>query len=187
MISVVIPCREHENAYTTLYSLAGQTLQPSQIIVVPDEGRGACWARNRGLELVTTPLVLFSDNDIVWEYNALDILYRVLQVERYASYAYGSYYLDGKLIGDQEFNADLLRQRSYISTMSLCWVEDFPGFDESLERLQDWDLYLTYLENGCNGVYCGTHCFSTVKRKGISFGGQDWNTSVDIIKRKHKL
>lgn len=188
MITVVIPCRETENAYVTLRSLAKQTLQPSAIVVVHDEGKGANWARNRGFEMVKTPYVLFSDNDIAWEPDALANLYSAMQVDGHASYAYGGYTIDGKPHSFREFSAYALQQNNYISTMSLIWAEDFAGFDESLQRLQDWDLWLTMLKRDHVGVYCGHKVFSTKRRAGITFGsGISWEDARAIVARKHGL
>lgn len=188
MITVVIPCRETENAYVTLRSLAKQTLQPAAIVVVHDEGKGANWARNRGFEMVKTPYVLFSDDDIAWEPDALANLYSAMQVDGHASYAYGGYTIDGKPHSFREFSAYALRQNNYISTMSLIWAEDFAGFDESLQRLQDWDLWLTMLERDHVGVYCGHKVFSTKRRAGITFGdGISWEEARAIVARKHGL
>lgn len=188
MITVVIPCRESENPYITLRSLAKQTLQPAVIVVVYDEGRGANWARNRGFSMVQTPFVLFSDNDIEWQPDALANLYSAMQVDSHASFAYGGYTMDGKAHGFREFSPHALRQNNYISTMSLIWAEDFPGFDESLQRLQDWDLWLTMLERDKVGVYCGHKIFGTRKRPGITHGGGiSWEDARDIVARKHGL
>lgn len=188
MITVVIPCRESENPYTTLRSLAKQSLQPSAIVVVYDEGRGANWARNRGFEMVQTPFVLFSDNDIEWEPYALESLYNTLQQQPQASYAYGWYEMNGAKFGVIDFSADPLRSNNYISTMSLIHSDDFPGFDESLQRLQDWDLWLTMLEHDKLGVYCGHKVFSTKKRAGITHGGGiSWEDARAIVARKHGL
>ncbi len=188
MITVVIPCRESENPYTTLRSLAKQTLQPAAIVVVHDEGKGANWARNRGFEMVKTPYVLFSDNDIEWEPDALANLYNSLRMHATARYAYGWYEMDGQRVNAIEFSAKVLRTNNYISTMSLIRAKDFPGFDETLQRLQDWDLWLTMLERGKVGVYCGHKIFSTKKRAGITFGnGISWEDARAIVARKHGL
>lgn len=60
-IAVVIPCRETEDAYITLYSLCRQSVLPNEVHVIYDQGNGANWARNRGFETVKTKYVLFSD------------------------------------------------------------------------------------------------------------------------------
>ena len=188
MITVVIPCRETENPYVTLRSLAKQMLQPAVIVVVHDEGRGANWARNRGFEMVKTPYVLFSDNDIEWQPDAIANLYNTLETQPQVSYAYGWYLLGGLCHSNVVFDADRLRRNNYISTMSMIRSADFPGFDESIERLQDWDLWLTMLAQGKTGVHCSKHIFTTGRRAGITFGdGISWEEARAIVSRKHGL
>lgn len=188
MITVVIPCRESENPYTTLRSLAQQTMPLTSVVVVYDEGKGANWARNRGFGMAQTPYVLFSDNDIDWQPDALKDLHTALEKHPQASYAYGGYTIDGTPHSFREFSPYALRTNNYISTMSLIRSADFPGFDESLQRLQDWDLWLTMLERDKVGVYCGRKIFTTRKRPGITHGGGiSWEDARGIVARKHGL
>lgn len=186
MITVVIPCRESENAYTTLESLSRQTMMPVDVHVIYDQGKGANWARNQGFKWVRTKYVLFSDNDIEWLPTALESLHRVFQVHPEVSVSYGWYMLEGKIVGNRQFNAHALRANNYISTMSLIRADRFPGFDENLQRLQDWDLWLTMLERGCYFASCNEQIFSTKKREGITFGkGMDWEQAREIVLTKH--
>ena len=61
-------------------------------------------------------------------------------------------------------------------------------FDEEIERLQDWDLWLTMLDEGKSGVYCGEIIFDTERKNGISQNGKiDLETAINIIKAKHLL
>jgi hypothetical protein len=41
----------------------------------------------------------------------------------------------------------------YIHTTSLIRRDHFVGFDPSLKRFQDWDLWLTMMEKGDHGYY----------------------------------
>lgn len=186
-ISIVIPNRENENPYETLKSLAGQ-FRHSEVIIVYDEGKGANWARNRGAELARGEYLLFSDNDIIWENEAVDDLYYTLLSTPSAGYCYGWYEMDGKQLCKQPFSLQLLWKQNYISTMSLIRKELFPGFDERLHRLQDWDLWLTLLSDGVRGVYCPHKIFTTKKREGITFGnGISWEEARKIVMEKHGL
>lgn len=189
LISIVIPHRKNESADITLESLKKQTFQNFVIILVEDsEGRGANWARNEGFKQVKTPFVLFSDNDIEWESNALEILLFKLQQNPQASYSYGYYEIgDGVILGRIKFRPRTLVKNNFISTMSLIRTEDFPGFDENLKRLQDYDLFLTMLRNHKIGVYCGCKIFRTKdNNKGIS-KNNDLEEADKYIVSKHKL
>lgn len=185
--TVVIPCRETENAYITLHSLGRQSILPSEVYVIYDQGNGASWARNRGFKAVKTKYVLFSDNDIEWLPTALESLQRTLDLNPECSVAYGWYVMEGQVIGNHIFNPKTLWGNNYISTMSLIRADHFPGFDESLQRLQDWDLWLTMVERGYRFVFCPQQLFSTKKRDGITFGnGISWQEAYAIVKAKHE-
>lgn len=186
-ITVIIPCRETENAYKTLSSLAYQTLQNFNVIIVFDEGKGANWARNQGFKHVDTPFVLFSDNDIAWDQEAIETLTEALKNSG-ASYAYGSYEMDSRIYCNNPFDAETLKKGNYISTMSLIRTADFPGFDENIKRLQDWDLWLTMLGHGQYGISCGKKIFTTAVRSGITFGKNiSYDEAALILKIKHNL
>jgi glycosyltransferase involved in cell wall biosynthesis len=179
----------------TMRTLGRQTFRDFLPVVVWDERRtGASRARNKGFRKADTELVLFSDDDINWRPGALESMVRALDANPMASYAYGAYrsnWRDPKqirTIGQREFDPGLLRKRNYISTMSVIRAAAFPGFDESLKRYQDWDLWLTMLEQGKTGIYCGETIFETrLDRGGISFGSIPINEARAIIQRKHGL
>ena len=188
-LTIVIPLREGSSPETTLRSLARQTFSDFDIVVVQDEKGNANWARNCGFMSVRTPFVLFSDDDIDWYPDALHCLLETLHRNPQASYSYGAYVMDdGRIQCRQEFVPALLRARNYISTMSLLRTEDFLGFDEELQRLQDWDLWLTLLERGKVGVYCGCIIFATKLRPGITYGGGiDYDVAERIVRNKHGI
>ena len=190
LISVIIPSRWSEEIIS-LPSLEGQTYKNIEIIIKKDKfKKGAPSMRNSGFKESKGKFVLFSDNDLIWDKNAISILYETLIKNENASYSYGSYTLDGKLIGNKEFSSHDLWKWNYISTMSLIRREDFPGFDVSLKKFQDWDLWLTMLEKGKVGKYCGECVFSTkIRPNGITFGKDtpDSNVAREIIMKKHSI
>jgi glycosyltransferase involved in cell wall biosynthesis len=165
-----------------------QSLRPDFIIVVPDQGRGANWARNRGIELCTTEFVLPSDADISWYPDALENLHASLQRHPEASYSFGSYDMGDTVYCMDPFDAELLKRRNIASTMSLVRRLDFCGFDESILRFQDWDAWLTMLERGKIGIHCGSHIFKTETRQGITLDPSiSCTTALEVISRKHNL
>lgn len=186
-LTIVIPHRTTEDAETTLQSLKNQTWQDFKTVVVSDEGKGANWARNKGFEQCDTEFVLFSDNDIEWKENALEVLYETLRHFPRASYSYGRFMIDNVIWGHQMFDPVKLRLGNYISTMSMIRSKDFPGFDESLKGYQDWDLWLTMLKQGKRGAYCNELIFTTEPRNGISANRDKTMEAARAINDKHDL
>lgn len=189
LITIVIPLREIDNAEITLKSLANQTCQDFTVIEVKDQGKGAPWARNEGFKQVKSEFVLFSDGDIDWKPHALQSLLYALRVSK-ASYSYGRYKLNNDLWSHQPWNTQMLKQKNYISSMSLIRTKDLPTipWDENIMRLQDWDLWLTLLDQGKRGVYCEDLIFETQVKPGISFGNPvSYVDAVLIIKKKHHI
>ena len=188
-LSIVIPCRNGSYPRVTLQSLARQTFRDFDVIVSFDHGRGANWARNRGFRLVRSGMVLFSDDDIEWNPDALLQLKSTLDAHPGASYSYGTYTIPGVGVrANVPFDPLRLRRVNYISTMSMIRTKDFPWFDESIRRFQDWDLWLTLLARGKTGVHCGTEIFRTRQRNGITHGNPlNPLEATRIIKAKHHL
>lgn len=189
LISVVIPSRVGEEIIS-LPSLEGQTYEKLEIIIEYDKKKeGASKMRNKGAKKAKGEFILFSDNDLEWDKHAFATLYKCLVKNTGASYAYGSYTLDGKIVGNREFSSHDLWKWNYISTMSLIRREEFPGFDESLKRFQDWDLWLTMLNNGKVGKYCGEHMFKTKLREGITYGKDalDPTEARKVLLAKHSI
>ena len=150
--------------------------------------------------------ILFCDADIVLRRDCLEKMVRALEAHPEASYAYSSFKFGWKKFKLWPFDAARLRKMPYIHTTALIRAEHFPGWDESITRLQDWDLWLTMLEQGKIGVWVPEVLFQVVNTKGTmsswipSFvykipkwlGVQPkavmrYNEAVVRIKEKHRL
>lgn len=192
-LTVVIPLRETDEPDLTLESLSKQTFQDFKTVIVRDEGRGANYARNKGFKQVDTELVLFSDNDIQWQTEALQTLVGVLERTPKASYSYGRYLLGKDMWSHEAWNPQLLKQHNYISTMSVIRTVDLRllgdrPWDESIHRLQDWDLFLNLLINhNKRGVYVEDLIFTTPLKDGISHNGMDYLDAILTVKKKHGI
>jgi glycosyltransferase involved in cell wall biosynthesis len=139
--------------------------RPAEIIVNDNPG-GAPKKRNDGYEKSTQPYIFFCDDDILLRKDTLEKLFDLLQKNPTKAYAYTGYHgivmhpqthpMRGNFdIPSIPFNGTRLKQGNFISTMALVRRECLPQpkpFDESLKRLQDWDLWLTMLENGNEGI-----------------------------------
>lgn len=176
LISVIIPAY---NAATTLPllldCLQAQTYRNFECIVIDDgssdntaeiaknhplkpriiqqSNAGAPAARNRGAREAAGAYLLFCDADVTLKPEALQKMVDALAANPEASYAYSDYYFGNIFFDLSTVQPEDLRQRPYIHTTSLIHAKDFPGFDEQLQRFQDWDLWLTLLEQNKHGVY----------------------------------
>lgn len=124
--------------------------------------RGAPAARNNGFRRSKGEYILFCDADAVLAPQALEIMKTALENNPDASYVYSSFNWGKKLFKLDEFNPKKLRTMPYIHSMSLIRREAFPksGWDESISKFQDWDLWLTMLEEGKIGLWIPEVLFS---------------------------
>ncbi len=154
------------------------------ITFVHQENRGAAAARNRGFSYChperrtakpaevegsnatdTVDYVIFCDADVKMHPDCLEKMKRALEEHPEASYAYSSFKFGFKTFICGPFDAEHLRKMPYITTTSLMRAKDFPGFDESLKKFQDWDLWLTMLEQNKTGVWVPEVLFTIKPRK----------------------
>ena len=231
-ISVVIPAYQHASTLKDcLDSVFGQTYEQLEVIVVNDgstdhtdqvidkyhkrltyieqKNAGSNPARNRGWKEAKGAYVIFCDADVRMHPNMIQTLFQALQDHPEASYAYSSFKFGWKTFGGVPFSAERMRKRNFVHTSALVRSEDFPGFDEDIQRLQDWDVWLTMLEGGKTGVLVPEMLFE-VAIEGESRVGSSWMPSFmykmpwkklgwmpkqvqkyeqarDIIARKHHL
>lgn len=189
LISVIIPAYQHAEALPAcLTSVFAQTYRNVEVILVNDgstdateeaiapwrdrmtyvfqENAGGNAARNRGYDLSTGAYVIFCDADIIMHPEMLEKMRAALGAHPEASYAYSSFRFGFKTFRLWEFDAEKLRKMNYVHTTSLIRREHFPRFDESIRRLQDWDLWLTMLEQGHAGVWIPEYLFEAIPHKG---------------------
>lgn len=179
-ISVIVPHYNHARVLArALESAVGQSQKDIEIIVVDDcseevqkeylrekimpkfpqvkfvfvEHAGAAAARNCGFKESKGEYVIFWDADIVGQLEMLAKMKKALDEHPEASFAYSSFKFGWKKFACGAFDAERLKQLNYITTTSLIRREHFPGFDESLKKFQDWDLWLTMLDQGHKGIW----------------------------------
>lgn len=182
MISLIIPVYNHADTLRPcLLSLVRQTYRPLETIIVNDgstdnfsetmekiltepifkdlniklinqSNQGGNAARNHGFRESQGELVFFCDADIIAKDQMLEKLAHALQKNPQASYAYSQFKFGWKKFSSHVFDPGLLKKVNYINTMALIRRQDFVGFDESIRRFQDWDLWLTMLEQNKTGV-----------------------------------
>lgn len=175
----------------------------SILSVISQENSGAPVARNCGFASSKGDYVIFWDADTLAHPQMLQKMFAYLQKFPDASYAYSQFKFGWKRIKSQHFDADKLKQVNYIDITSLIRRADFSKFDESLKRFQDWDLWLTMLEQNKTGVFVPEVLYEKVvgSREGIStwlpsFVYQlpwkskqvkNYDDAKEIILKKHNL
>lgn len=190
---MVIPRKEHQTSKVTLKALKSQNFNDYEVIEVPDEGKGANWARNKGAAKAKADLILFCDNDIEWEPDGIVDLYDTLTSNPNKAYSYGAYvsYHEGfpeVIYGDFDFDDSILEDHNYISTMCLVRAKDFEevgGFDEKIERFQDWDLWLTMLKHGKEGIWTRSIIFASKSKLAVPDAVR-YEELKQIVKQKYE-
>lgn len=165
-------------------------------IVIEVDGVNACDKRNRGSAKATQPYLFFCDDDCVMKPDCLPSLLWALEADPGASFAYG----DGEHVSyeggspssrvvrkSRPWDPNILRQSNYIDTGSLIRRAAFPLFDPAIQRLQDWDLWLTLLRDGHKGVYVEktiseNHFFDIGISNSVPLGPAN-----EAIRKKHGL
>lgn len=215
----------------TLESIAAQTYKNIEVIIINDgstdntekvferfvtknnlnntylfvnqENQGAPSARNHGARKARGDFLFFCDADAILKKDALEKMLQALSENTQASYVYSSFYWGKKIFKLWPFDAERLKKMPYIHTMALIRREKFPenGWDESIKKLQDWDLWLTMLEQGNVGYFVDEVLFKVIPVGGISSwlpsfaykflpwlrDVKKYNEALKIVKQKHNL
>jgi glycosyltransferase involved in cell wall biosynthesis len=184
-----------EALYSALLSISKQTIKDIEVIVVDDgsethvdcgkqnadfdfpiqmirqENKGAPAARNRGLQEAAGEYVIFWDADVTAQTDMLETMACKLDQHASVSFVYADFEIGLSLPGiykrmtAQSFDARALKKNNFIHTTSLIRRKDAALWDESLERFQDWDYWLTLTEKGRQGMWID-ECLFTVKAGG---------------------
>ncbi len=228
MISIVIPVyNQADKIIKCLNGIKNQTYQNFEIIIVNDgsednidealnsfknkfdkfliinqKNSGSNVARNRGTKEVSGKYVIFCDADLILRSDALELMLNTLKKNPDISYAYPSHRFGKKLFKLWEFDEEKLKQMPYIHTTALIRKDHFPGFDEDIKRLQDWDLWLTMLKQNHVGKWIPEVLFKIIDTNATmsswlpSFAYKllpflpkvkKYKEAVAIIKAKHSL
>ncbi len=178
LVSIIIPVFNRPEVFErSLASALEQTYSNIEIIVVDDgsnpsitienkrvqlfhqANKGAPAARNFGFSKSSGEYVIFWDADVMADSRMIEKMVVALENNPAASYAYSDFYFGKKKMPARPFDANCLRKVNFITTISLIRREDFPGFDESIIKFQDWDLWLTMLQKNKTGVYVPEYLF----------------------------
>jgi len=161
------------------------------------EHMGANYARTKGFQEVTSNFVVFCDADIFFYPNALERMMDVLKRNANADFVYSDFIWkseeDGYLMMMKAipWNVQRLYEKNYISFVSLVKTsiaERAMPLDKTIDRLQDWDFWLTLAQKGFMGKYISESLFIAIlKSSGISSrDNMDYLKWKQVIQNKHR-
>lgn len=157
------------------------------------EHGGAPKARNFGFTKTTggeDDVVSFWDADCYAEPEMTKMWVKTFERNPEADFVYSGYkWTDPRATGfDSEiFDPWLLRQYNFICSMFPIKREKFPGWDESLEGLQDWDYWRRAVDAGCVGKYIPGFGFATDLPDESSISGNANKTHARVEKIRTKF
>ena len=210
LVSVIIPCRNSiKTIEKTLKSIKEQSYNYYELIVVDDasddveeleimledydcsfikskENKGAPATRNNGETIAKGEYLLFCDSDVTLNSNAFETMIQKLNDYPSCSWCYCNFKWGDRVLSFQPFNKAKMFEVNCSSTMSMLKHAHFPGFDESLQKLQDWDLFITMMKNGFIGIWENSVLFETIDSKtGITNNSIPELKAREILRKKH--
>lgn len=206
-ISVIIPTYQEGSALpNTLRSILNQTYKDIEILLIDDGSTDNTEeqvkpflsqiqyykrphqdrqpTRNFGLAQAKGEYVIVCDADIQMKPDCLEKMAKVLNENPSVAFVYSSFRWGWKKFRSFPFDVVKLREMNYINMASLVRTSAHPGFDESIGKFQDWDVWLTIVDRGGVGVYIPEELFSIGEhREGMSRWLPSMAYKVPFIKK----
>lgn len=157
------------------------------------EHGGAPKARNAGREISIGKYISFFDADC---FAVPEMAKRwVEEFERTgADFVYSGYKFTNEqgAYDSEQFDPYSLQCGNFIASMFPILREKCPKWDESLKAAQDWDFWLTAVENGCKGSFIQGYGFETepLTAGSISYSGwspENREETIRIVREKHGI
>lgn len=196
-VSVIIPTivrREQFLSERCLPSVHSNT--PAEVVIVTDHGNGSR-KRNIGLAKASHPYVLFVDDDSVLRPGCIAKMLNVLEADLRAAFVYSDYervalpgvasQAPSGLFSAGSFDVRRLRAGNYINTTSLIRRDACPQWDETLERFQDWDFWLSVVLAGGAGKYIPEALYELWQIDDSVSNTVKANPYIEMIVAKHRL
>lgn len=157
------------------------------------EHGGAPKARNRGLDLAKGIYVWFVDADVYLKPGHVKRMLEEFEAVPDADFVYSGYEGTEGLgeFSSESFSPYVLTCANYISSMAPIRRDKAPRWDETLKAAQDWDYWLTAVENGCKGVFVeGSGFIADTPNSGISsvaWNNENRDKTIYTVRHKHNI
>jgi len=155
---------------------------------------GAPKARNYGVEKTTGEYLVLFDSDCSLYPGMLRLWAEAFDDHPDCDFVYGGYRFYSPSLetyASMEFDPYMLEVNNYIATMFPMKREIYPGQNEDLKSLQDWDMWLRIVkDNGHKGYYTGEVCFITEAPEmgRITMDShKNWLERTNEVKRLHNI
>lgn len=184
MISIIIPAlNEGKVLPRTLESIFAQTYKDIEVIYINDASTDDTdeavkpyldkityikhehnvdkqISRNEGIAVAHGNYIMICDADIVMRHDCLKKMHHALEANPDYSFAYSGFKWGWKTFKSFPFDLERLKKMNYINFASLVRREHHPGLDVSINKFQDWDVWLTMALRGQKGWYIPEILFS---------------------------
>jgi hypothetical protein len=167
-----------------------------EVIVEDGPGNGSA-KRNRGTLKATMPYLLFVDDDDILKTGCVQRMLRELEEDPKISFVYSDFErvitAEAGAVVDRwayiagAFSVKRLRTYNYINTVSLVRASVCPRWDETLERFQDWDLWLGLVLSGKACSYIPEALYEKWKIDAGVTENVKANPYIEMIVAKYRL
>lgn len=191
LVSIIIP-HQWDRPLICIDGIKNQTFKNIEIIVIVDhDQKGMNWTRNQGWPKAKGKYLLFLDDDITLQSEAIEKMVNALDKSK-ASYAYSDYSRSGRVSGafnSHKWDLEELKKTNFISSQSLIRAKDFTGWDEKVIRYTDWALWRKMAKQKKFGVYIPEILFDAYyDDSGVSVRGEaDRQKWFEFVKTKYPL
>lgn len=157
------------------------------------EHGGAPKARNYGTSIAKGKYVSCFDSDCYIKPEAAERWIQEFEATG-ADFVYSGYQFTGErgAYESEQFDPYSLQCGNFIASMFPILRSKAPKWDESLKAGQDWDFWLSAVENGCKASYIQGYAFETEPSRAGSISAAGWSpenreNTIRTVRAKHNV